>query len=291
MAVQIKSSIQAAGHSTTGARDPRHGFFHHTFVPALISFALIFLFGCDNSGSRDAGANPPAAGFNLAGSDDRAIAIADEVMQALGGRAAWDNTRFITWRFFGRRQHIWDKQSGDLRYTFRNLLVLMNLNTGKGRAWIAGREITDPDSLRSILQKTKSAWINDSYWMFMPYKLKDSGVTLRYLGQDTTASGEPADILELTFAEVGDTPENKYHVYVGLKDRLVKQWDFYLNRDDEKPRFAIPWKNWKKYGDILLSDDRGERKHSDIAVFSSLPEKVFRSPKPIDVMIYAQGEK
>lgn len=257
---------------------------------AIVVIILLPLLSACGTSPRDE-ANPPAPGFNLANSDTRAIAIADEVMQALGGRRAWDKTRYITWRFFGRRQHIWDKWSGDLRYTYRTLLVLMNLNTNEGRAWIAGREVTRPDSLREILKKTHSAWINDSYWMFMPYKLKDSGVTLRYLGADTTAAGEAADVLELTFSEVGDTPDNKYHVYVSTRDRLVKQWDFYLKRSDEKPRFSTPWKNWRRYSDILLSDDRGERRHSDIAVFDALPEAVFRSPTPVDVMIHARQEK
>jgi len=111
---------------------------------------IIFLFqlsGCDTAPHDQA--NPPAPGFNLAGSDARAIAIADEVMQALGGRRAWDKTRYITWRFFGRRQHIWDKWSGNLRYTYRNLLVLMNLSTNEGRAWLAGREVTRPEISRS----------------------------------------------------------------------------------------------------------------------------------------------
>ena len=44
----------------------------------------------------------------------------------------------------------------------------------------------------------------------MPYKLKDSGVTLKYKGQDTLETGHPAEKLQLTFEEVGKTPENKY---------------------------------------------------------------------------------
>ena len=36
--------------------------------------------------------NPPEEGFNAAGSDPKAIAIADKTMTAMGGREAWDNT-------------------------------------------------------------------------------------------------------------------------------------------------------------------------------------------------------
>ncbi|MEJ2086172.1 MAG: hypothetical protein P8Y44_10915, partial [Acidobacteriota bacterium] len=57
-------------------------------------------------GSLLADENPPAPGFNAEASDDEAIVIADQVMEALGGRKAWDDTRYLTWNFFGRRRHV-----------------------------------------------------------------------------------------------------------------------------------------------------------------------------------------
>ncbi len=229
-------------------------------------------------------ANPPAPGFDLAGSDPRAVRIADEVMQALGGRTAWDNTRYITWKFFGKRRHIWDKWTGDIRVEDgKGLVVVMNLNTRKGRAWQNGQEITHPDSLQTKLQFAYEAWVNDSYWMFMPYKLKDTGVTLKYLGEGKTQDGRRADILQLTFKGVGVTPQNKYRVYVDKQTRLVMQWDFFRNAGDTEPLFSTPWANWKRYGNVLLSNDRGKRKHSDIAVFQELPESVFRKPEPLKI--------
>jgi len=233
-------------------------------------------------------ANPPAEGFNLQGSDRQAIETADQVMVELGGRRAWNETRFLTWSFFGRRRHVWDKQTGDIRIegvdrdTEHPYLILMNLRTKRGRAWKEGVPVTDPDELATILENGESAWINDSYWMFMPYKLKDSGVTLKYLGRGQTLDGHQAEVLELTFEAVGRTPENKYHVYVAADSGLVEQWDFYSNAADKEPRFSSPWHNWQRYGRILLSDDRGENGHTDIAVLDHLPPQVLTSPEPID---------
>lgn len=227
-------------------------------------------------------ANPPLPGFNLKGSDARAVEIADEVMNALGGRRNWDHTRHITWNFFGRRTHVWDKWTGNLRLENKNMLVLMNLNTQGGRVWQNDTEVTQADSLAKYLKAAKSTWINDSYWMFMPYKLKDSGVTLKYLGEGQTDDGRPADILQLTFENVGDTPQNKYHVYVDLESRLVTQWAYFSNAADPEPRFTSPWANWRKFGDIMLSDDRGGRSHNDIAVFRELPASVYEDPAPVD---------
>ncbi|MDH3253925.1 MAG: hypothetical protein OEM62_02960 [Acidobacteriota bacterium] len=232
--------------------------------------------------------NPPATGFDRAGSDPRAIEIADEVMLAMGGRGAWDSTQHLRWRFFGRRLHVWNKQTGDIRIEGidrddgENWVVLMNLYTKQGRAWKAGQELTDGQELADMLDRGEAAWINDSYWMFMPYKLKDSGVTLRHAGEGVFADGQPADVLELTFKNVGRTPENKYRVYVSRDRRLVEQWDFFADAADSEPQFSTPWSNWQRFGSILLSDGRGDSRHTDLAVFDSLPESVYRDPSPVD---------
>jgi hypothetical protein len=232
--------------------------------------------------------NPAAPGFDLAGSDPEAIEIADAVMESMGGRQAWDRTRFVTWNFFDARRHFWDRHTGDVRieWTGRedgsSYLVLMNLTSKEGRAWRDGTEATG-DALAGLLDQGEAAWINDAYWMFMPYKLKDTGVTLRYLGPGEMEDGRAAEVLELTFRDVGRTPQNKYHVYVGAESGLVEQWDYYAEAGDAEPRFRIPWSDWRPYGEILLSDNRGERGHSDVGVFDELPPSVFTSPEPVDL--------
>ena len=136
--------------------------------------------------------------------------------------------------------------------------------------------ITDPDTLSNFLKIGKSMWINDSYWLVMPFKLKDPGVILKYLRQDTTSEGQIAEIIELTFDTVGETPENKYEVYVDPKTNMVVEWAFYENAKDEEPKFRNPWKYYKKYGNILLSFHRGEGYYlGDIEVPEELPESVF----------------
>ena len=203
--------------------------------------------------------NPPATGFNAAGSDPGAVAIADEVMLAMGGRKAWDDTRCIAWNFFGNRTLLWDKQSGMCRIEWQKkpLKVIVNLNDGGGKVLLDGVEQTHPDSLSKYLEIGKKVWINDAYWLLMPFKLKDSGVTLKYLGEGKTDKGENADILQLTFQNVGVTPDNKYHVWVDKKTRLVTQWAFFPKFADEKPQFINAWADYTRYGNILLSGNRG----------------------------------
>lgn len=224
--------------------------------------------------------NPALPGFDEAGSDPRAIEIADAVMERLGGRANWDATRYLTWRFFGKRLHVWDKWTGDLRFEQGNLVVLMNIHSREGRAW-NGQQIVDADSLAARLDDAYRAWINDSYWVVMPYKPKDSEVTLRHKGSGETVSGLSCEILELSFTDVGVTPQNKYDVYVDSQEHLVRQWAFYGNAEDEEPRFVSPWSNWKPYSDIWLADDHRRNRHTDVFVLEQVSRAVFEDPAAV----------
>ena len=74
---------------------------------------------------------------------------------------------------------------------------------------------------------------------------------------------------------MGDTPQNKYHVWIGKDDRLVQQWTYFANATDEDPTFVLPWNDCQTYGDILLSGDRGERQITDIKVMEEVPRAAF----------------
>jgi hypothetical protein len=242
---------------------------YHYFVFLLLITSL----ACE---TRRSG-NPPAPGFREAESDEKAIEIADRVMEAMGGRRAWNKTRCIEWNFFGARELIWDKRSGKVRINYLNedQQAVIDIHTREGEVRKEGEMITHPDSLSKYLERAYRVWINDSYWLVMPYKLKDSGVKLEYLGEDTTREGNPAHKIELTFREVGVTPQNKYHIWVDQESNLVTQWAFFRENTMEEPNFITPWADYKKHGEILLSGDRGDRQITDIAVHQKIPEGTF----------------
>ncbi len=237
--------------------------------------------------SSVANANPAAQGFNESSSDAKAIEVADSVMSAMGGRKAWDNTRYIAWNFLGFRKLIWDKWTGDVRVENVNndFKVLVNINTLDGKVYKNGEQLSQPDSVQKYLQRGKEIWINDSYWLVMPFKLKDSGVTLKYLGEEPVMD-KPSHVLELTFDGVGVTPENKYKVFVDKETNLVNQWAFYRNHEDEEPGFTLPWQNYKEHGEIFLSGDRGPRQLTEVKVFEELPKSVFESLDAVNLDQY-----
>lgn len=249
-----------------------------------ILFTLLFLcFALPLTAQLAKAENPPAPSFNMTGSDAKAIQIADEVMRAMGGRKNWDETQYVAWNFFGRRMLLWNRYSGDVRIEVDSMIYLVNVQTNTGKVKRGNEVLSQPDSIKKYVERGISTWINDSYWLLMPFKLKDSGVTLKYIGEQNDAAGKPTDVLQLTFQNVGRTPENKYWVYVDKTARLVTQWEYFLKYTDEKPNIMTPWANYKKYGGIMLSGDRGNnRQLSDIAVFSAVPKSVFTSFDHVD---------
>jgi hypothetical protein len=256
----------------------------------LIPFlSIVLIYGCSSPGSDGEKSyedsvqaaseiqdlNTPAPGFNVEESDAIAIITADKVMKAMGGKKAWDNTRYIKWNFFGLRKLLWDKETGNVRIEIPrdSLTVLMNVNEMTGRVQKGSMEVTD--SLDYYLDMGKKIWINDSYWLVMPFKLKDSGVTLTYIGESQTLTGDPANLLQLTFDNVGVTPDNKYQVWVSNETNLVSQWAYFPNAEDDEPRFTLPWGDYKQKGEILLSGERGDRDLTEIEVYEDLSEDHF----------------
>jgi hypothetical protein len=243
--------------------------------------ALALGFACA-AWSRDAlaqaaGSAAPAA--SPAGkSDPLAVSLAESTLQKMGGRDAWQRARVIEWRFFGKRHHFWDQETGDVRIEADSTLILMNLNTKAGRAWTAGNPITDPAALRETLDDGYAMWVNDSYWLVMPYKLLDPGVTLAYGGESPMADGRPAQKITMTFEGVGLTPQNKYDVWIGQETALVEQWAYYETAADTAPKFTLPWAGWKKFGPILLATEHGRDADWAIAVHEARPAGVFDQP-------------
>ena len=218
--------------------------------------------------------NPAADGFNLEASDTEAIAVADKVMEAMGGRENWDNTKIISWTFFGRRTHTWDKSTGRNRIDIPNgnLVIDMNIHTKEGSVTRNGTAITEPDSIDIFMQRGYEMWVNDSYWLVMPYKLKDSGVTLTYMGIDNDQDGNGAHKLQLAFNDVGVTPQNRYHIFVDTTQNLITQWEYFRDSTATEPNISTPWAEYAQYGDILLSSSRGRGSMDNIKVMDTWPD-------------------
>lgn len=218
-------------------------------------------------------------------SDAKAIEIARATLDTMGGEEAWNNTRYISWKFMGGRLHVWDKWSGNHRMEQQTsdgdtLVSLFNINTRNARIYRNGVEITDPEELANQKNRAFSSWNNDTYWLLMPYKMLDPGATLKYLGERAMQDGRMADVVQMTFEDVGVTPDNKYEVFVAKDTGLVEQWTYWRNAADAEPGFTLPWADWQQFGNIMLATNKGRDLDWSIHVYDELPETVFTNAAP-----------
>ena len=228
---------------------------------------------------------PVAEGFDTAGSDAKAVAIADRVMREMGGYDAWRNTHFLAWSFFGGQYQIWDKYTGDFHWEKDTLVANYNLNTKMGHVYSRGQDISASPAGQKTLERLSAIWINNSYWLVMPFKLKDSGVTLTYKGEGKTMDGAVADVLQMTFKNVGVTPQNRYEVLVNRATGLVDEWAYFANATDPQPAFRRRWNEYEKHGALLLAAGRSDAakpgRLDNIAAAQSLPAEVMTSKTPV----------
>jgi hypothetical protein len=70
---------------------------------------------------------------------------------------------------------------------------LVNIIPKKGKVYENGTLVQDEIKVNGLLEK--ALWINDSYWLVMPWKLQDPGVNLTYVKTDQLSNGTTADIL------------------------------------------------------------------------------------------------
>jgi hypothetical protein len=260
-------------------------------VPMPVSTIRAGLLACLVAASAGR-AQPPSA--DVAGADARGLA--GKVLEALGGEQAWNQTHYLRFDFaveaegkeVVRRAHTWDKWTGRYRLEAKTregkpFLVLMNVNTRQGTALLDGKPATG-DELKQLLERGYGIWVNDTYWLLMPYKMLDPGVNLAMDGEQKSAEGA-WDKVRLSFDNVGLTPKDRYWAYVNRSTRLVDRWDYILQDDKpDAPATSWDWKGWRRYGKILLAPDRVNEKDKRRIYFpvlevpDAIPDAAFTAP-------------
>jgi len=262
--------------------------------PSFITAALAaLLIGCQNNSERSA----PAANqkqFDSAKSDPKAIQIADEVMVALGGQENFAAINYLSFHFafvvdtkkVSDWRHDWDRRNNNYRVegTTRegdHLLAVFNLDSRDGVAFKNGQKTEGEDKIQ-LLKRAYGRYINDTYWLLLPFKLKDAGAVLKYDGAQEL-NDVKYDVLRLGFADsVGLTPRNIYRVFIDQATRIVHRWEYY-EKDGAVP-IAAWWEKWRVYDGIKFSEQRvfenSNRKliFTPIIISREVDEKIFEVP-------------
>jgi hypothetical protein len=242
----------------------------------------------------------PAAAFDLSKSDEKAIAIVDKVIAAMGGDA-WAKARFIKFTWTARRPdrktsitHYWDRFSQRSRMEGpskegKPVVAIVDHQTRQGQATLDGQLLFDADA-KKYVDIAYGRLINDAYWLFMQFKLKDPGVRLRYEGE-LKAGPVTYDKVLLSFDEgIGLTSKDKYWLFVNRATNLIERWSYVLEgQGANSSPVAWQWEDWQDIGGMKLSMRKtqpgGETDIvlEDVQVFETLPETVFTSTAPVNL--------
>jgi hypothetical protein len=222
--------------------------------------------------------------------DPKAVELAKSVMQAMGGEKAWDNVHFLRYDFIVsmggetrvNRGHLWDKWAGRYRFESKtkdgkSQVVLFNVNDQRGDVYIDGARI-EGDDAAAALKGAYSAFINDMYWLAMPWKWLDSGVSLKYSGP-AEHDGRKFEMIELSFNNVGLTPGDHYKAYVDPASKLMTYWEYTLQSGNEG---AWNWDYGTHKGVKLASSHSNAEGASismgTVAVFDEVEDSFFTDP-------------
>lgn len=191
---------------------------------------------------------------------------AEEVMSTLG-KESYDTTRYYQWTFFRPNHYNWDKKENVVVISWDENEVLLDLNAGQGRV-INPKDLT-LDNQKKILASGWSNWCNDSFWMFAPFKMMDSGTTRSITNDEEGNKG-----ILVQYDTGGVTPGDSYLWLIGDNNIPTgyKMWTSVLPIKG----LSATWEGWKDYGGIKLADTHNikvtEAKMKDIKVGNTLEE-------------------
>lgn len=207
-----------------------------SFVLAL-AFICTTLAGCSGDAEMAEAEPRHTASADLPEITTRADSIALAAYEAVGGPDAWASLPLLQFNFGHERdgetrigrKHLWQRHTGDYRLEWKQgtdstYVVLFNTDTREGMAYLNGSEV-DSTQRQALLDRAYRSYINDSYWLLMPTKLLDPGVTRSY---EPDSSDANTDVVRLSFEGVGLTPGDQYWVYVDAESGRVKQWRYVL---------------------------------------------------------------
>lgn len=184
------------------------------------------------------------SGLVLADSDSgNAGQLAQAVWKASGGET-WPNVQAIDFTFAVEKggqtvlsaEHHWDVVAQTDHVKWKDKDVTVNL--------------VDPASDENA-KAAYARWVNDSYWLLAPLKVKDRGVNLA--GEGTKEmDGAQREVLHLSFGKIGLTPNDQYKLYIDPATKLVTSWD-YMPKPGESMHST--WEGYQESGGLKLATD------------------------------------
>lgn len=244
---------------------------------------LAALAACGSSRATFARHPGAAAAFDRAGSDPKAVAIADKVIAAAGGAERWNQAHQIKWseeytnkgKLVVAFEQAWDRWNGrhygrlkklvDPADASRNpaeakregegdVVVMYRLYEDKGNAFmdsghgLAG--INAPDVPRA-LATARERWQFDTAVLCMPFLLEEPGTKLTYVGEFPGGEGKPPlDDIKVVFDPRDPSRTSTYHVMVNRETNMIDRLEIIEKGQPDNRRIAFHLGTWVDVGGL-----------------------------------------
>jgi hypothetical protein len=94
-------------------------------------------------------------------------------------------------------------------------------------------------------------WVNDSYWLLAPLKIRDEGVKVE-AGGPKDLNGTNVETINLSFGNVGLTPTDHYVFYIDPQTKLPKAWDYI---PASGTGMQATWEKFQNFGGLNLATE------------------------------------
>lgn len=94
-------------------------------------------------------------------------------------------------------------------------------------------------------------WVNDSYWLLAPLKIRDPGVKVE-AGGPKDLNGTNVETLQLSFENVGLTPTDRYVFYIDPQTKLPRAWDYIPSTGTG---MQATWEKFQNFGGLNLATE------------------------------------
>ncbi|SEN17583.1 hypothetical protein SAMN05216436_112106 [bacterium A37T11] len=207
----------------------------YTFIQNRIKFALILILTCIGTAYAQSAAVEE---------------LTEKAWKGLGGHQTWSESRYFMFSYtplkqefsVGPQTFLWDSQSGKCRLDTKiqgnnTLTVLFNTRREKARVFISGQPVNDKTTVLDYQQKSLRAFMQGSYWLFIPQRLEDAAQS-SIAGLELT-DGKKYEVLEISEdLPAIDVSSSKYYIdsqsgkidrWIAMDDNGQTFFDFHLS--------------------------------------------------------------
>lgn len=157
--------------------------------------------------------------------------LASEMLTALN-KSAYDTLKTISFNYADRHSYVWNKAEKTVVVSWENNEVSLNLNIG-------------PDTYTTLQYEAYEYFINDSFWLVAPFKVRDSGV-IRSAVQTETGRG-----LLVSYTSGGVTPGDSY-LWILDENGFPSSWRLWTS-NVPIGGLEITWGGWRELQGVWFS--------------------------------------